>query len=463
MNKDAGDTAVECCLARIAEAATASRERVLAEPTLLLLEGRASLTPALRGRARSQSLGRSIGGVPERHRTSLDANRDSAVAQPRSATQDVRDGPVGLFLRLQQLAGNRAMQSFVDGPRVPAGTGQRRLLRDIEAIEKHLRFRTNDPDDKRLRERRRALRSELGSLSEPDTSTLVSRLFEPTGKDKVAADFQTLHRAVRGELLRIMLGRLDHPAAEALHAALTIPKHPRERRMQSRLAELVPAAATRREILTILSDRFAHRHASVPGQKLWVRLDEAGFKNTQSSSADNGCSACPVDLGPARPDGRNGMELRGDIAGNAHGVAFDFKRTIERATWKKVGSAWKLVAHVRAGTDDDITDSDEDLKGDDGHIYVIDVPGPILQNPPTLDPFTPADPHATGFFWVASFVEWVEADVGGTRKRVSDLFEWHTATTLKRVKGRWERDKSGINEILPGPIPILSPAGESPP
>jgi hypothetical protein len=351
------------------------------------------------------------------------------------------------------------VRSLVDGRRSRAG--RRRLLRDIATIEEHLRFRTDDPDDERLLQRRRALRGELASLSEADTHTLVGRVFEPIDREKLAADFQTLHRATRAELLRIMLGRLEHVAAETLHSALTNPQQ--EPRLRTRLAELVPDPKTRREMLTILSGRFAHRHAAVMGQKLWVHLDAAGFKNTGTSSAGNRCPECPVLLGSKRPDGKNGMELRGDIAGNGHGVVFDFKRTIERATWKLVEGSWIPLSHRPAGENDDGYETDEDHTGDDGHIYAIDTPGPTIQSPPSLDPFWPGDPNATGLFYVASFLEWVEVDVGGTPTRVSDVFAWHSASTLEKVNGQWRRNESATNEILPGPIPVLSPDGDAPP
>jgi len=267
---------------------------------------------------------------------------------------------------------------------------------------------------------------------------------------------------VRAELLEIMFARMEHVAAESLHGALIKPEHPWERRLKSRLAELVPDGATRRRVLATLAGRFAASHAAVPGKGLWVRLEASAFKTSGTTTAGNDCASCPENLG-LRADGTNAMELRGDIAGDGHGVAFDFKRTLEMATWKQVGHSWKATEHVPAGTDDDRTNTDEDLKGDDGHIYVIDPRGPLIQTPASSDPFAPNDPAATRVFYVASFVEWVEADVGGSHKRVSDEFEWHSATTLRKVSGKWERDPSAINEIAPGAFPIMSPTGDLPP
>ena len=354
-----------------------------------------------------------------------------------------------------------------DKPKQIRGDGDQQPL--FESIEKHLSFQTSDPNDSRLLERRKALRIEFGSLDEDRTSILVGQLFEPVGpKNVIATGFQRLHSSTRAELLQVALGRLGHLAAEGLHASLTASERkPWDENLQARLVQLLPAAAVRRETLEILRSRFSARHAPVAGSTLWVRLDDAGFKNSGTTSNENRCSGCPVALGVHQSDVQNGMELRGDIAGNAHGITFDFKRTVEKGTWKKVGAvgaSWELLdGYLKPGTDDDMYESDEDHEGEYGHIYVIDTPGPVLGNDPSKDPFKRPDPNATRLAWVASFVEWVEAEVGGKRQKISDEFEWHSVTTLEKVKGRWQRDnKTGINEILPGPIPVLSPAGDSP-
>jgi hypothetical protein len=352
------------------------------------------------------------------------------------------------LLRLQQAAGNRA---------TGAALGRRRLLRSVESIERELGKRFASEDDPLLLERRRALRGDVGTLSADDAKTLITRLFEPVERDALAAGFQRMHSSTRAELLRIAFERVEHLFAEGLHTSLVATNaQPWQRRLRSRLAELIPGAAERRKALAVLGGRFKARHALVAGQRVWVRLDETGFRNRGAISPDNNCDSCnDVQLGIDPATGHNFMELRGDIAGDATGIAFDFKRTMDKANWVHVDGKWKLYGKAVHGADDDKFETDEDLTSDGGHLFQMDGPGP----PDLYDFSVRGVPDATGYVYMASFTQWVEAIEGTQRRRVSDEFEWHSVTTLIKVNGRWRRNPAGPNEIEPGPVPLISPDG----
>ena len=168
------------------------------------------------------------------------------------------------------------------------------------------------------------------------------------------------------------------------------------------------------------------------------------FRNSGSTSAENNCALCPQTLGVRTTGGQNFMELRGDISSHTSSAQYDFKRSKERATWKKVSGAWTQITHVGPGASDDAHDTDEDLTQQNNHIYVIDGPGfPGLSNPIS-------DASATEAVYKASFVEWVNVKVGtGSWSKSSNDFDWHSTTWLEKVGGNWRR-KSGKNEIDTG-------------
>jgi hypothetical protein len=170
------------------------------------------------------------------------------------------------------------------------------------------------------------------------------------------------------------------------------------------------------------------------------------FRNTGSTadSGENNCANCPRKLGLWENSGHNGMEVRGDIDGHRPDAQYDFKRTKERATWKKVGATWTQVSHVGPGEDDDKTDDDESLTPVNNHIYSEDIPGFEGLNDPL------GDAAATEEVYKASFVESVNVKVGsGSWAKNSNDFLWHSITWLEKVAGQWRR-KPGANEIEAG-------------
>jgi hypothetical protein len=168
------------------------------------------------------------------------------------------------------------------------------------------------------------------------------------------------------------------------------------------------------------------------------------FRNTGNTSADNSCPLCPIALGPSGTDGTNGMELRGDVTGHVATAQYDFKRTKERGTWKKVGGTWSQVTHVGPGADDDSHNSDESLTPASNHIYVIDTPGfNSLANPV-------GDASATEAVYKASFIETCNVKVGaGAWAQSSNSVEWHSISWLEKTGGTWQR-KAGSSEIATG-------------
>jgi hypothetical protein len=168
------------------------------------------------------------------------------------------------------------------------------------------------------------------------------------------------------------------------------------------------------------------------------------FKNSGSTSSNNLCDICPQTLGPSSADGTNGMELRGDIIGHNPLYTYDFKRTKERATWKKVGTTWSQLTHVGPRADDDSHNQDEDLIPDGNKIFVIDTPGFLDKNDPV------GDNSATEAVYKASFVETAKVlKPGETWKTVSNSYNWFSISWFEKHGGSWRR-KAGSNKIESG-------------
>jgi len=174
-----------------------------------------------------------------------------------------------------------------------------------------------------------------------------------------------------------------------------------------------------------------------------VRLGH--FRNSGNTDGENNCTLCPLTLGVSATAGTNGMEIRGDISGHVGGAQYDFKRTKERATWKKVGSTWTQLTHVGPGANDDAHNDDEDLTPQNDHIFVIDTPGfgSATSNPT-------GDASATEGVYKASFTESCNVKVGsGAWTRSSNTLDWHSISWLEKSGGSWRR-KTGSSEIDTG-------------
>jgi hypothetical protein len=191
----------------------------------------------------------------------------------------------------------------------------------------------------------------------------------------------------------------------------------------------------------------AQRESAAPE----VQVTVGNFRNSGALSSDNQCEACPdlPGLGLDPSTGFNIMELRGDIANPRPDVEYDFKRTKERAIWRRTAGQWQLMDYEPPGTDDDKFDVDEDVSARKGRIFSTDTPG--LKN--LIMPGPGAD-VADDFVYRATFEEFVHARLkNGTWHPVSNVFKWHSVTWLEKVDGRWQR-KTGANEIEPGSISI---------
>jgi hypothetical protein len=180
------------------------------------------------------------------------------------------------------------------------------------------------------------------------------------------------------------------------------------------------------------------------------------FRNRGPVSDENECLTRTLvqGLGLDENTGQNVVELRGDIAGKAEKVQFDFRRTKEQSIWKKANGVWTEVNHLGPGQDDDRENTDEDLAPKNNHIYSLDGPGlPDLRMPLGRE----LTPGADEALYKATFLESVEARVppaGWTR--VSNEFAWHSITWLVRTQsGLFER-KPGKSEAEAGPLTLGS-------
>jgi hypothetical protein len=396
-------------------------------------------------RAVSERSERAVSDVAHRYTGQPERPLQGSAVSSHEAPARRPDLSPGSMLALQRSAGNRATVALV-------------VQRDIEKVEREFARRFASPEDKRIFKQHSALKAEFGLMSDADAGIVAGRLFQPVGADAMAEGMQRLNRGTRYKLLTILLARLGHLGAENLHAAVTATTAD-GRRLRARFAQLVPDRGKRTALLSTLTAQFAAAHQAPAGTTLWVNLNTANFRTSGAISTDNNgvAAANYSQLGFDTASGRNFMELRGDVAGHQTGITYNFKRTVEMASWSAVNDKWELRRHLPAGTNDDAHDNDEDLTPESGHLYVVDSPGPYFDNP--------AAGHrgATRYVYVATFVEWVEARTGtGAWQQISDDFHWHSVSALVNVNGSWQRDSQGANEIADGPIPVLSPDGQAP-
>lgn len=322
---------------------------------------------------------------------------------------------------------------------------QRSLGEVKDLLEQPFPDAVHDPTGDKMVAIRRKLNAEARFLTSSEAEQ-ISFWLVTNSKDSITIRFQMLHHDIRAELLSKFFGKLSHLTAEALLDRI-------KGDSVKQFNRLVPSEATKKSLLAVLAGRFAS-HQLPAGKKLWVTLEDANFSNSGSLNSDNKCTSCSdgvfANLGLQQPDARNSMELRGDIAGSTTGVQFNFKRTVEKGSWRKMNNAWELSkdqdAYLPPGTDDDANDSDEQLIPVNNHIFVVDAPGiREMRIPASPDPYN----KATEFKYVASFEEWVEAKIGsGPWERVSDIFEWHSISTIEKGSPLWHR--AGTNEIGPG-------------
>lgn len=318
------------------------------------------------------------------------------------------------------------------------------VQRDLASVRRELARTFQNDEDPAILKQHAALAEGVTGFSATEANAFLWELLGPASTGTVAGRFQGLDRYTRRRLLDLVIGRLGHLDAEDLHLVLSA----KTSEFGRRFADLAGEPGAREALLGALGNRFRPAHRPPKGRKTWVTLDKANFRNSGSFSPDNNApdTKLATGLGLDTLSGRNVMELRGDVAGHARGITYDFKREIHQEGWCWDDGRWVRYREFPAGSDDDRFQEDEDLSPDFGHLYVMDTPGPPFQSPD-------GHPGAEYVVYAASFVEWVEADDGsGTRSVVSNRFEWHSVSTIRRDgPSHWTRDMRRPNEIAPGP------------
>jgi len=173
-----------------------------------------------------------------------------------------------------------------------------------------------------------------------------------------------------------------------------------------------------------------------------VWLNETKFN--ASGPQDSDSDVTPPTFGTTGDITHNGMLMQWTISPAGFGaftnVPYDIKRTKERATWSRNGTTWQQSTHVGLGADDDSVNTDEDLTpSTTDHIYVEDWPG-----------FQSSTAFADEAVYKASFVEFVNIQLGGNWLKCSDDYAWHSITWLENGGTLWQRKAGEPNEITTG-------------
>ena len=337
---------------------------------------------------------------------------------------------------------------------------------EIEAQLKRAMVTVDDANDQRRR-----LKDSFQRLTPDQAATLLKRILTWDGS-RLPQDFRRPDRAVRLELLLLLVHRLGTQTATKFFVALNGDgKQAPDPKLVRGLKIVFPdyTKTQRDEFLAAL--KAGLKASGMPS----VLLE---FRNTGKFSPDNQTHALefrdedePDDLdilmrlGPSPVTGNNKMEIRGTIIGYRPDAAYKFGRTIEQKSWYLVGTKWKfLKPPLPPGTNDKKHTNDEDDIPDSDHIYSIDTPGfdGPATNPNLISSIPIADRDGTTeAVFMMNAIETVDVKVGIGSWMQSAELSWFSVTWLEKSGTTWRR-KANMNKIGPGSIPDLEIAPEPP-
>ena len=319
---------------------------------------------------------------------------------------------------------------------------------------------------------RKNLNRSFQSLTPDQAATLLRRLLTWDGSSRLPEDFRRPDRAIRLELMLVLVQQLGTQTAQQFLTDLKGDgkRSPDPKLVQGLKMVFPDAAKTER-------DKFldALKAGPQPPSKPMVQLE---FRNSGKFSLDNQTPSLKfrlpeesndldvlLRLGPSPANGTNKMEIRGTIIGHRPGNAYRFDRTIEKRRWYLVGNRWKpLKDDVPGGSNDNKHTNDEDDVPNNDHIYSIDTPGllgPIAL--PNVISNLPGDDRkdATEVVFMMNATESVEVKVGTGPFTQSATLNWFSVSWIEKVGANWRR-KADLNRIGAGSIQDLEFATEPP-
>jgi len=293
------------------------------------------------------------------------------------------------------------------------------------------------------------LKDLFNSLGQNEAVTMCNVLLTiEQGGQRLEAplNFRRLSRALRLDLMLILVSKIGTQSTEELRKAVTDAKHP----FHSGLLLMFPGSEDRQRQRLVQS-----LTVGVPTGIPTITLE---FRNDGRFSADNEApllkdprNGPPNQLGVLRDLAKNQMEIRGNLRGHRPDAEYSVDRFIETKTFERRAGKWQMTDQLPAWTNDNTHHADEDTHADHDHIFSIDTPGfnrPIS----TLSSVVSSD--ATELVTMMNAVEQFSVCIGGGASQEMGTLSWLNILWAEKVNGQWRR-KPDKNMIRTGQITNL--------
>jgi len=298
-------------------------------------------------------------------------------------------------------------------------------------------------------ERARKLKELFNSLGQNEAVAMCNVLLtiEQGGKRLEAPlNFRRLSRALRLDLMRILVSKLGTQSAEELRKFITDGKHP----FHFGLLLMFPGSEFSQRQMLVQS-----LTVGVPTGVPTITLE---FRNAGQFSPDNEAAMLkhptnrpPNKLGVLDTLASNQMEIRGNLRGHRPDAEYSVDRFIESKTFERRSNEWQITKHVPAWTNDNAHQADEDTHADHDHIFSIDTPG---FNIPTSTLSSAVSSDTTEWVTMMNAVEQFFVRIGNGAFQEMDNLSWLNIVWAEKIIGQWRR-KPNWNMIRTGQIANL--------
>jgi hypothetical protein len=298
-------------------------------------------------------------------------------------------------------------------------------------------------------ERARRLKELFNSLRQNEAVTMCNVLLtiEQGGKRLEAPlNFRRLSRALRLDLMLILVSKMGTQSSEELRKFITDGKHP----FHFGLLLMFPGLEFNQRKMLV--------QALMVGVPTGVPTITLEFRNAGPFSEDNEAAVLkhptkrpPNKLGVLDTLAKNQMEIRGNLRGHRPDAEYSVDRVIESKVFERRSGKWQIREHLPAWTDDNTQHDDEDIHADHDHIFSIDSPG---FNRPISTLSSAVSSDTTELVQMMNAVEQFSVRIGTGALQEMDSLSWLNIVWAEKINGQWRR-KPNWNMIRTGQITNL--------
>jgi hypothetical protein len=287
----------------------------------------------------------------------------------------------------------------------------------------------------------------LGQNEAVDMSNVLLTIEKDGKRLEAPLNFRRLSRALRLDLMLILVSKIGTQSAGELRNFITDAKHP----FHLGLLLMFPGSefSQRQKLVQSLT-------VGVPTGVPTITLE---FRNAGPFSGDNEAPMLmdpkkrpPNKLGVLDSLARNQMEIRGNLRGHRPDAEYAVDRWIESKRFERKSGKWQITDLSPAWTNDNTHHGDEDMHADHDHIFSIDTPGfdfPIS----TLSSAVSSD--TTELVTMMNAVEQFTVRIAKGAVQELGSLSWLDIFWAEKINGRWQR-KPKWNMITTGQIANLS-------